>query len=58
MIEKFRDETNNTKVFFCGIYGTNRSSPEDLKKLFELKGADIIVENVNNLPDILNNTKK
>jgi phosphoglycolate phosphatase-like HAD superfamily hydrolase len=58
MIKKFRDETNKAKIGFCGIYGTNRSSPEDLKKLFELKGADIIVENVNNLPNILNNTKK
>ncbi len=58
MIEKFRDETNKTKIFFCGIYGTNTSSPEDLKRLFGLKEANIIVENVNNLPNILNNTKK
>ena len=35
-----------------------QDSPEGLKRLFELKGADIIVENVNNLPHILNNTKK
>ena len=58
MIEKFRYETDNTKIFFCGICGTNTSSPEGLRRLFELKGADIIVENVNNLPHILNNTKK
>ncbi len=31
---------------------------EHLKRLFELKGADIIVENVNDIPNILNNTKK
>ena len=31
---------------------------KQLKTLFELKGADIIVESVNDIPNILNNTKK
>ena len=58
MVEKFRAETNSAKIIFCGIYGKNTDSSKDLKTLFELKGADIIVENVNDIPNILNNTKK
>ncbi|MBA3749635.1 MAG: HAD-IA family hydrolase [Nitrosopumilus sp.] len=58
MVEKFRDESNGRKIIFCGVYGTNISSSEDLKRLWELKGADIIVENVNDIPNILNNTEK
>jgi HAD superfamily phosphatase len=58
MAKKFRDETNREKIIFCGVYGKNTNSSEHLKRLFELKGADIIVENVNDIPNILNNTKK
>jgi HAD superfamily phosphatase len=58
MAKKFRDETNKDKIIFCGVYGKNINSSEYLKMLFELKGADIIVENVNDIPNILNNTKK
>lgn len=58
MVERFRHETDGTKIVFCGVYGTNANSSKELKRLFELKGADIIVENVNDIPNILNNTKK
>ncbi len=58
MVEKFRAETNSSKIIFCGIYGKNTDSSKDLKRLLELNGADIIVENVNDIPNILNNTKK
>jgi HAD superfamily phosphatase len=58
MTKKFRDETNGEKITFCGVYGKNTNSSKNLKRLFELKGADIIVENVNDIPNILNNTKK
>ncbi len=58
MVERFRYETSRTKIIFCGVYGTNSTSSKDLKRLFEIKGADIIVENVNEIPNILNNTKK
>ncbi len=58
MVERFRKETDRKKIIFCGVYGTNANSSKDLKRLFELKGADIIVENVNDIPNILNNTKK
>jgi HAD superfamily phosphatase len=58
MTKKFRDETNGEKIIFCGVYGKNTNSSKNLKRLFELKGADIIVENVNDIPNILNNTKK
>ncbi|MDQ6723757.1 MAG: HAD-IA family hydrolase [Thermoproteota archaeon] len=58
MVKKFRDETNREKIIFCGVYGKNSNSSKDLKILMELRGADIIVENVNDLPNILNNTKK
>jgi HAD superfamily phosphatase len=58
MVKKFRDESNGQKIIFCGVYGTNKSSSEDLKRLWKLKGADIIVENVNDIPNVLNNTEK
>jgi len=58
MAEKFRQETNKSKIIFCGIYGKNTTSSLNLKRLFESKGADILVENVNDIPNILNNTKK
>jgi HAD superfamily phosphatase len=58
MTKKFRDETNGEKIIFCGVYGKNTNSSKNLKRLFELTGADIIVENVNDIPNILNNTKK
>jgi phosphoglycolate phosphatase-like HAD superfamily hydrolase len=58
MVEKFRAETNSSNIIFCGVYGKNTDSSKDLKTLLELKGADIIVENVNDIPNVLNNTKK
>jgi phosphoglycolate phosphatase-like HAD superfamily hydrolase len=56
MVERFKSETDRTKIIFCGVYGTNADSSKALKRLFELKEADIIVENVNNIPHILNIT--
>ena len=58
MVEKFRQETTKSKIIFCGIYGKNTNSSLDLKRVFESKGADILVKNVNDIPNILNNTKK
>jgi len=34
------------------------NSSLNLKRVFESKGADILVKNVNDIPNILNNTKK
>ena len=58
MVEKFRQETNKSTIIFCGIYGKNTNSSSNLKRLFESKGADILAESVNDIPNILNNTKK
>lgn len=58
MVEKFRQETNKSKIIFCGIYGKNTNSSLNLKRVFESKGADILVKNVNDIPNILNNAKK
>ncbi|MGN6821601.1 MAG: HAD family hydrolase [Candidatus Nitrosocosmicus sp.] len=58
MVKKFRQETNSSKIIFCGVYGKNTNSSLELKKLFESNGADILVENVNEIPNILYNIKK
>lgn len=58
MVKKFREETNSSKIIFCGVYGKNTNSSTELKRLFELNGADILVENVNDIPNILYNIKK
>ena len=57
MVKKFK-ETRDEKIIFCGICGKNMHSSESLKKLFEIKGADFMVETVNDIPNILNNIKK
>lgn len=58
MVEYFNNENKNKKIFFCGVYGGGNQLSSDKKKIFESKNADIIIENVNELPNILNNTKK
>ncbi len=60
MVKKFESETNDKKIIFFGIYGKGESvkESEELKELFKRKGADILIENVNDIPNILNNTKK
>lgn len=59
MVENFRKQTRKDTVFFCGVYGGGKDISLTItkKKLLESKNADIIVENVNDLPHILNNTK-
>lgn len=58
MVNNFRKVTNNREILFCGVYGKNNKASKDLKKLFKLKNADMIIEDVNDIPNILNNTKK
>jgi len=58
MVKKFKAETRCEKIVFCGVYGKNTNFSEPLKKLFEIKGADFMVETVNDIPNILNNIKK
>jgi HAD superfamily phosphatase len=60
MVKKFESETNGKKIIFFGIYGKGGSlnDSEELKELFKRKGADILIENVNDIPNILYNTKK
>jgi hypothetical protein len=58
MVKKFRQETSSSKIVFCGVYGKNSNSSSELKKLFESLGADILVENVNDIPNMLYNIKK
>ncbi|MDQ4072683.1 MAG: HAD-IA family hydrolase [Thermoproteota archaeon] len=60
MVKKFESETNDKKIIFFGIYGKGESleESEELKELFKRKGADLLIENVNDIPNILNNTKK
>jgi HAD superfamily phosphatase len=47
------EEKTHLKIAFCGIYGC---SPQPLKAIrqFKEKGADVIIQNINELPKILN----
>jgi len=47
------EEKTHLKIAFCGIYGC---SPQPLKAIrqFKEKGADVIIQSINELPKILN----
>ena len=59
MVENFRKQTTEDRIFFCGVYGDgeNNKGSMDKKKLLKSNNADVIIKNVNDLPNILNNTK-
>jgi hypothetical protein len=61
MVENFRKQTAENKIFFCGVYGDdddkNNKGSINKKRLLKSNNADIIIKNVNDLPNILNNTK-
>jgi len=44
------------KATFCGIYGSGKL-PEMKKKLFTERDVPLILESINQLPDILMNEK-
>lgn len=58
MVKKFRNETKGEKIVFCGVCGNNPTISNELRKLFEVENADMIVENVNDIPNILNIQEK
>jgi len=59
MVENFRKQTTEDRIFFCGVYGDgkNKKGSMDKKRLLKSNNADVIIKNVNDLPNILNNTK-
>jgi phosphoglycolate phosphatase-like HAD superfamily hydrolase len=59
MVENFRKQTTEDRIFFCGVYGDGENTKESIykKKLLKSNHADVIIKNVNDLPNILNNTK-
>jgi len=61
MVENFRKQTGEDRIFFCGVYGDddgeNNKGSNDKKRLLKSNNADVIIKNVNDLPNILNNTK-
>ena len=63
MVENFRKQTTEDRIFFCGVYGDgdgngeNNKGSMDKKRLLKSNNADVIIRNVNDLPNILNNTK-
>jgi HAD superfamily phosphatase len=66
MVENFRKQTTTEdKIFFCGVYGDgdgdgdceNNTGSIEKKRLLKSNNADVIIRNVNDLPNILNNTK-
>ena len=61
MVENFRKQTTEDRIFFCGVYGDgdgeNNKGSIDKKRLLKSNNADVIIKNVNDLPNILNNTK-
>lgn len=63
MVENFRKQTTEDRIFFCGVYGDgdvdgrNKKGSIDKKRLLKSNNADVIIKNVNDLPNILNNTK-
>jgi HAD superfamily phosphatase len=46
-------EKTNLKIAFCGIYGCS-PQPLEARRQFKEKGADVIIQNINELPKILN----
>ncbi len=61
MVENFRKQSTEDRIFFCGVYGDgdgeNNKRSNDKKRLLKSNNADVIIKNVNDLPNILNNTK-
>ncbi|CAN5874693.1 TIGR01548 family HAD-type hydrolase [soil metagenome] len=63
MVENFRKQTTEDRIFFCGVYGEgdgdgeNNNRSIDKKRLLKSNNADVVIKNVNDLPNILNNTK-
>lgn len=47
------EEKSRFKIAFCGIYGCSPRPLETMKQL-EDEGADLVIENINQLPKILN----
>ena len=47
------EEKSRFKIAFCGIYGCS-PRPLETKKHLENMGADLVIENINQLPKILN----
>lgn len=47
------EEKNHFKIVFCGIYGCSPRPPETMRQ-FREKGADVILQDINQLPKILN----
>ncbi|MDQ6865363.1 MAG: phosphatase, partial [Thermoproteota archaeon] len=47
------EEKTHLKIAFCGIYGCS-SQPLETMRQFKEKGADVIIQNINQLPKILN----
>jgi phosphoglycolate phosphatase-like HAD superfamily hydrolase len=47
------EEKSRFKIAFCGIYGCSPRPLETMKQLEE-EGADVVIENINQLPKILN----
>jgi len=47
------EEQTHLKIAFCGIYGCN-SQPLETMRQFKEKGADLILQDINQLPKILN----
>ncbi|MFZ0513076.1 MAG: HAD family hydrolase [Candidatus Nitrosopolaris sp.] len=52
MVRRAEEETH-LKIVFCGIYGCSPRPLETMKQ-FKKKGADLIIQNINQLPKILN----
>jgi len=47
------EEKTQLKIAFCGIYGCS-SQPLETMRQFKEKGADVIIQDINQLPKILN----
>ena len=47
------EEKTHLKIAFCGIYGCSPQPLETMRQ-FKEKGADVIIQNINQLPKILN----
>ncbi len=52
MVRRVEQKTN-LKIAFCGIYGCSPRPLETMRQ-FKEKGADVIIQNINELPKILN----
>jgi HAD superfamily phosphatase len=47
------EEKTHLKIAFCGVYGYS-SQPLETKRQFKAQGADVIIQDINQLPKILN----